>query len=245
MKLLLVTFMLIVPVSIMGQDYYDVPYERAQVGLVGGLDFSWQSGSYTTGDAQFDCCTFSGGNGIGRVAGLRSVISLTPMTMLRTGVTFEQLNANYPMETKAYPVLTRDHRVVLAQFEEELEISLDLFTVDLMIAYRVVPPGMYVAAGPAFSVFMSKHQTQTERLLSPSDIEFLDGGRSHLLLDSEIEDLSSFISLRLGAGAFVPISTMFFANPEVLFTVPLNNVQDDGEWSVAGFTFTLGILLVL
>ena len=73
----------------------------------------------------------------------------------------------------------------------------------------------------------------------------MDGGTSHLLLDSEIEDLSSFVSLRLGAGAFIPVSQMFFANPEVLFTVPLNDVQEDGEWSVAGFTFTLGILLVL
>ncbi|PLX28773.1 MAG: hypothetical protein C0600_09330 [Ignavibacteria bacterium] len=245
MRYLLIMWLMLLPLSLFGQDYYDAPYERAQVGLVGGLDFSWQSGAYTTGDAQFDCCRFSGGNGIGRVAGVRSIVSLTPLTFLRAGVTFEQLNAIYPVEMEAYPVLTRENRVVFAQFEEELEISLDLFTVDMMIAYRVVPPGMYVAAGPSYSVFMSKHQTQTERLISPPDIEFVDGGRSHLLLDSEIEDLSSFLSLRLGAGAFVPLSQMFFANPEVLFTLPLNDVQEDGEWSVAGFTFTLGVLLVL
>ena len=56
--LTVLVFLLLPAASALGQDFYPWPYERAQIGLVGGIDFSWQSGTFTTGDAQFDCCTF-------------------------------------------------------------------------------------------------------------------------------------------------------------------------------------------
>lgn len=236
---------LLLPVASHAQLLDHTPQERVLLGVHGGMAFSWHQGSYTTGDAQFDCCTFSGGNGLGRVVGLRSVLPLSPRSFLRPGISFEELNADYPVEREAYPVLGSDDQVVLMTLEEELKISLDVFSVEILYAYRVVEPGMYVFGGPAWTTFMSRHQTQEESIIAPSQLTFADGGRRHLLIDSEIEGLSSFFSLRAGAGALFPLSAMFHANPEVLFVFPLTDVQSAGEWSVAGFEFSLGVLLVL
>jgi hypothetical protein len=219
--------------------------EKVLVGLTGGMAFSWHQGNYTTSDAQFDCCTFAGGSGIGRVAGLRSVVPLSRSLFLRPGISFDQLNADYPAEREAYPVFGREDQVVLMTLSEQLSITLDAFSVELLLAWRVVDPGMYIMIGPSWSLLMSQHQTQEERILTPDDIAFLDGSRSHYLIDSEITGLSPFFSIRAGAGALFPISEMFHANPEVLFMVPLTDVQDKGEWSVSGFVVTLGVLLVL
>ncbi|MDT8323085.1 MAG: hypothetical protein RRA94_03155 [Bacteroidota bacterium] len=235
----------LLPVAAHAQFLSYTPQERVLLGVHGGMAFSWHQGSYTTGDAQFDCCTFSGGNGIGRVVGLRGVLPLSPRMFLRPGISFEELNADYPVEREVYPVLGSDDQVVLMTLEEELSVSLDVFSVEVLFAYRVVDPGMYVMAGPAWTTFMSRHQTQEERILSPAQLVFADGGRTHLLIDSEIEGLSSFFSLRAGAGALFPLSAMFHANPEFLFILPLTDLQSEGEWSVAGFEFSLGVLLVL
>ncbi len=236
---------LLLSASASAQFMDHTPQERVLLGVHGGMAFSWHQGSFTTGDAQFDCCTFSGGNGIGRVVGLRGVLPLSGRSFLRPGISFEALNAEYPVEREAFPVLGSNDQVVLMTLEEELSIRLDVFSVEVLYAYRVVDPGMYVVAGPAWTTFMSQHQTQEETIVSPPQLVFADGGRSHLLIDSEIEGLSSFFSFRAGAGALFPISAMFHANPEVLFILPLTDLQSEGEWSVAGFEFSLGVLLVL
>lgn len=241
----LVSALLLLAAAVQAQPVVDAALDRSMVGAVGGVAFTWHQGSFTTGDAQFACCTFSGGNGVGRVAGLRGTIPLSTAVFMRPGLSFEQLNADYASERKALPVLDAENNVVLMSLQQDLEISLDAFTIEVLFAYRVVQPGMYVTLGPSFSLLMSKHQTQRETILSPDGVEFRDGGRSHLLVDSEIEDVKSFVSLRAGAGALFPLSPMFYANPEVLFAVPLTNVQKGGEWSIAGFQVTIGVLLVL
>ena len=71
----IMALLLSAPVSAQFMDH--TPQERVLLGVHGGMAFSWHQGSFTTGDAQFDCCTFSGGNGIGRVVGLRGVLPLS------------------------------------------------------------------------------------------------------------------------------------------------------------------------
>ena len=221
------------------------PAERVLVGISGGMTFAWHQGSYTTGDAQFDCCTFSGGNGIGRDVGLRAIIPIGERSVLRPGVGFEQFNADYPAERDAFPVLGPDDQVTLMTLEEQLSVSLDVFTIELLYAYRIVNPGMYLLVGPSWSIPMSKHQTQEERIISPAGLTFADGHRVHLLVDSEIREIGPFFSLRAGAGALFPLSEQFHANPEISFLFPVTAVADSGEWSVAGFTLTFAVLLAL
>lgn len=219
--------------------------QRAAIGLVGGVNFSWHQGTFTSRDAQFDCCTFSGGNGLGRTAGLRMFIPLSQRFAVRAGTVFEQVNGEYPAEFEAYPVLGRNDAVVLLQVREELETTLEAFSIELMLSWRVLAPGVYVAAGPSYSILMSKHQMQRETILSPAEMEFVDGGRTHILIDSEIPDAEHFFAFRAGAGALFPLHPILYANPEILFAVPLSRVRERGAWSVSGFDVTLGILLVL
>lgn len=218
---------------------------RATIGFVGGLNFSWHQGTFTSSDAQFDCCTFTGGNGLGRTAGLRTIIPLTDKLAVRAGTMFEQLNGEYPSEFNAYPVLGRDDEVVLLRLREELEITLEAFSIELMLSWKVLAPGVYIAAGPSFSILMSKHQIQRETILFPLEVEFLGGGRTHNLIDSEIPDAGHFFTFRTGAGALFPLHPILYANPEILFVVPLSRVRERGAWTVSGFDVTLGILLVL
>jgi hypothetical protein len=218
---------------------------RTKIGLVGGMNFSWHQGTFITSDAQFDCCTFTGGNGLGRSAGLRMVIPLTTELSVRPGLMFEQLNGEYPAEYETYPVLGRDDQVLLLSLEERFEVTLEAFSIEMLFAYDVLAPGVYVTLGPSYSILMSKHQEQREIILTPSEIEFTDGGRSHMLIDSEIPDAGHFFSFRAGAGALFVLSSLLYANPEILFAIPLNEVRTRGEWSVSGFEVTLGVLLVL
>ncbi|MBN1446884.1 MAG: outer membrane beta-barrel protein [Bacteroidetes bacterium] len=218
---------------------------RTKIGLVGGMNFSWHQGTYMTSDAQFDCCSFTGGNGLGRSAGLRMVIPVTTEFSLRPGLMFEQFNGEYPAEYESYPVLGRDNQVLLLSLEERFAVTLETFSVEMLLTYDVLTPGVYVTLGPSYSILMSKHQEQREIILSPAEIEFTDGGRSHILIDSEIPDAGNFFSFRAGAGALFVLSSLLYANPEILFTIPLNDVRERGEWSVSGFEVTLGVLLVL
>ncbi len=211
------------------------------IGVGGGAQFSWHNGAVSTSDGAYDCCSFTGGNGVGLAFGARALFAISNGIMIRGAIGFEQYNAEFTSVRLAYPVLSSTNTIEYADLDEVLDVSISTVTIETQVQYFLLNPGLYLSAGPALHLPMSPTWTHTETIAAPSDLRYVDGASAHVLLDGEIPDMSTFLSLRVGAGAIFPISGSIYANPEMLYSFALSDAQSASVWSISGFQLTIGV----
>lgn len=215
------------------------------IGITPGMTMRWQQGTLNTTDGFYDCCSFTGGNGIGLTAGVRVLIPLGGAFLLRGGVSWEATTSDYTSERKSYPILGQGNTVEYVDLRNDLAVSISALRIEAGVAYRLMEPGLYFAVGPAVSIPFSPSWKQTEQITAPSDVRYLDGGRSKLLYDLTIPGTLPHVSIRFGAGAVVPLSDAVTLAPEMLFAIPLTEFHPDHDWTVSGIDFTIAGMLRL
>lgn len=215
------------------------------LGIAPGMTMRWQQGTLHTTDGYYDCCSFTGGNGIGLTAGVRVLVPLGGALLLRGGVSWEATTSDYASERKSYPILGQGNTVEYVDLKNDLAVRISALHIEAGIAYRLMEPGLYFAVGPAVSIPFSPGWKQTEQITAPSDVRYLDGSRSKLLYDLEIPGTLPHVSIRLGAGALIPITNAVTLAPEMLFAIPLTEFHPDHDWTVSGIDFTIAGMLRL
>jgi hypothetical protein len=215
------------------------------LGIGGGVQFAWHSGAITTYEGAYECCTFADGTGAGMVLGARGIFHLSGPFSLRAGIGMERHDGEFSSVRLAYPMLSSNNTVEYVDLDEALDTRLSSLTLEAEMQYLVLSPGLYLSAGPALHIPMTREWTHTTTITAPSDVRFLDGSTSRTLVDGEIPDASPWLSLRLGAGALLPVTSRMYVNPEVLYSIALSNVRTASSWSVAGFQITLGMYVGL
>jgi len=217
------------------------PVPSVMIGVGGGVQFAWHSGDVTTSDGAYDCCTFTDGNGTGFAFSARGLFQLSNILSLRASAGLEQHNGEFSSVRLAYPILSPTNSIEYADLDEALEVRLSTLTIEAQLQYMLLSPGLYLSAGPALHLPMTKAWTHTETIAAPSDLRYIDGSKSKVLLDGDIPDAGAFMSLRFGAGALIPISNGIFAPPEMLYSFAQSDVQSESAWSVSGFQLTIGV----
>jgi hypothetical protein len=210
-------------------------------GVWGAAQFSWHGGAVTTSDALYDCCTFSDGNGIGVAAGFRLLLGLSPGLSLRMGIGYEESNGEYSTVRQSYPVLGADNTVEFADLDQALTVSIRTVLIEGKLHYTLVDPGLYLCGGPVLHIVSGSKLTHVETIASPADLRYIDGTRSRILVEGGIADLSSYLSLRVGIGSFIPLQKSVYVNPEVLYSFALTDIRPASAWSISGFQLSIGV----
>jgi hypothetical protein len=135
--------------------------------------------------------------------------------------------------------------VEYVDLEDNLEVVYSVLNVDLALAYRIAGTSMFISAGPVLTVPFSPQWTQTETIIAPPDVQYAGGGNSKLLLDGDIPDVSTYLGLSFGAGALLPLSDVLSLCPELVYTLPLSDLQPDFKWSVSGLELCVAVMLRL
>lgn len=229
--------------SVMSASAQDNSDTDLLLGISPGMAMRWQQGTMRTTDGFHDCCSFTGGSGIGIAAGLRLWIPLGTALYLRGDVGWERVTSEYSAERKSYPILGQGNTVEYADLRNDLSVSMSAVRIDAGIAYLVLQPGLYVSAGPAVTVPLSPRWTQTERIMGPPGLRYTDGRTSRELIDAEIPGTRPFVSLRFGAGALIPVTEMMRLMPEMQFSIPLMETQPDYRWSMSGLDIALAVMV--
>ncbi len=215
------------------------------IGIAPGMSMRWQQGTMRTTDGYYDCCSFTGGSGIGFTAGVTAMYSLGSALYLRGGAGWEHVVSDYSAERKSYPILGQGNTVEYADLQNDLSVSMSALRIDAGLAYMVIEPGLFIFAGPSVTVPLSPSWTQTEEITGPAGLRYLDGSLSKVLIDTDIPGTRPFVSLRFGAGALIPLTSDLQLMPEMLFSIPVMEMQPDFMWSMSGLDLSVGMMLRL
>ncbi len=213
-------------------------------GGVGAL-FSWHEGTVSIGDGRYDCCSFGAGNGTGFMAQAGVLLRLAPALRLRVGLGWEAAPADFDEVRLSYPVLGTGNVPELADLDERLEASVSMATVDARVLVELAGTGLYLGAGPALHLPLAKEYTHSETIAGPSGVRYIDGSVSKELRRGEFDEMSTFLSLRLGAGALVSAGERFVVNPDLFYSIPLSDLRSESEWSVSGFSLSVNVFVAL
>ncbi|MBE0643818.1 MAG: hypothetical protein IH600_07035 [Bacteroidetes bacterium] len=239
---ILLVFFIALPVLLSAQDGGE---SDLLIGISPGMAMRWQQGTMRTTDGYYDCCSFTGGSGIGFSAGFNVLIPLGSAVYLRGGLGWEGVVSDYTAERKSYPILGQGNTVEYADLQNDLSVSMSAVRVDAGLAYMVIEPGLFISVGPCVTVPMSPSWKQTEQMTGPEGLLYLDGSRRKVLIDVDIPGTQPFVSLRFGAGALIPVSSTVHIMPEMVFAVPLMEIQPDYRWSMSGLDLSLGLMFGL
>ncbi|MBL0175343.1 MAG: outer membrane beta-barrel protein [Ignavibacteria bacterium] len=213
------------------------------VGPYGGIDYNMHKGTFSTTENGQSCCTFEEGTGIGLVAGLKAFIPLTDNLDFSPRLLYENRGGDFTALLQRYPIRGRNNAVEFADLENTLDITLHTFTIDVFASYRFTSFGMYVTAGPSMSFLFGDDYIQTETILGPPGVVYIDGTTTKQMFSGTLDITESMLfAVRGGLGVIFPVSDNIRLNPEVLYSFPLTKLSKDGDWKVSSVQATIGVL---
>jgi hypothetical protein len=214
------------------------------VGIDAGLAMRWHNASVQTCH-EADCTPFTEGSGVDFAAGIRVLYPLTEGLYLRTAASWKQVNGDFSTERKHYPILGQSNAVEYVDLQDELETSLSIVQIDLGVAYSLFESGVYLSCSPVLILPLSATWKQTETITVPHNVYYVNGSSSKVLLDGDIPNIKSFVGLRLGGGALLPLGETLVFSPELTYMLPLGDLQSDFAWSMSGIDLSLGVMFRL
>ncbi|MFZ1729695.1 MAG: hypothetical protein WAV84_06155 [Bacteroidota bacterium] len=221
------------------------PAPPIYLGVSAGMTLRWQEGTMLTSDGYYDCCSFTGGNGVGFAAGARLLYPLSNSIFLRVGLGWEYAVSDFSSERKSYPILGQGNTVEYVDFQDDLAITFPAIQTDAGVVLMIIDPGLYITAGPAVTIPFPPTWKQTETITGPVGVKYLDGGISRVLFDTDIPQTRPFVSLRFGGGALIPVTNAITISPEMTYSIPLMEMQPDFKWSVSGIELTIVAMMRL
>lgn len=213
------------------------------IGISPGMAMRWQQGTMRTTDGFYDCCSFTGGSGIGVGGELRVLYRLGGALYLRAGAGWERVASDYESERKSYPILGQGNTVEYVDLRNDLSVTMPAAQVNAGVQYLVLEPGLYLTAGVGVTIPLSPAWAQTEEITGPPGVRYTDGSLRRTLFDVDVPGTRPFPSLRFGGGAMLPITDALRLAPELLFSIPLMEMQPDYRWSMSGLDLTVGLIM--
>jgi hypothetical protein len=209
------------------------------------MTLRWQEGTMLTSDGYYDCCSFTGGNGVGFAAGARLLYPLSETLFLRAGLGWEYATSDFSSERKSYPILGQANTIEYVDFQDDLTISFPAMQADIGLVMMIVEPGLYLTLGPGVTIPFPPSWEQTEQITGPPGVKYNDGSTSKVLFDTDIPGTRPFVSLRFGCGALIPMNDAITFAPEMIYSIPFMEMQPDFHWSMSGIEITAGVMLRL
>jgi outer membrane protein OmpA-like peptidoglycan-associated protein len=225
--------------------------QRTEYGLMIGAAYNAHHAEFTQLGSYASCCpSFTGGSGVGPMAGLfvTAPLSTSPLPSWRVQgrLLYSVNSAVLTNDERSFVADLRDSaRVVPALFRHELQATLTSVGIEPVIAFRPFA-AFDVMVGGRVGMTLRSHFRQTETLVEPEDFgSYLGSGRTWVEHDTEIPDASTLTLGVVGGLRYVlPLNTdaTLLLIPELTAHVQLTNVSTTAPWSMVQVRGGLGLV---
>jgi outer membrane protein OmpA-like peptidoglycan-associated protein len=215
-------------------------------GVYGAYHLNMHSGSFSTYDGFLTCGTFEPDNTPGWSVGNYFDFPLgiiTPSVRLNyysaDGI-FTYMDENPPSISLA------DGTLVPFISEQDLDVQLNYLQFEILVKYYFTK-GLYAGLGPVVSVPINASYTESETIISPNGVTFLNGANSRQIMAGNFRDdnMNSTANVRIVAHAVAGydyyINKRIAINPEVGYYSGGTDVISNAEWSLSSIHAGIGV----
>jgi hypothetical protein len=222
--------------SVLDKEFFPSCY----LGITGGYGLHTYQESYSVFEKGNPCGDFSDGDGKGIIVGITFEYLLSKKLSIVGDILYEDRSGSFKKTSLNYPFLDNNNVKQYADLEQNLDITLNYLTIMPSVKYKLLSAGLGVTAGIGFNLLMSNSMTMNENILSPSNIVYIDGSRTKLIMDGDIQSVNSF-TIDAKAGIFwdLTLSPHVMISPRVLFSYPVLKVTNDYDWKIQSLEFLL------
>ena len=193
-------------------------------------------GPLTTYDGLAECGTFESTNTLGWTAGNMVWYKLTPDVAASARLQYWNGDGDFTSTNPVQPLVALpDGTTVPLVTEYDLATALDYLTLDLLAQWYPIK-NFYVGIGPQIGLAMRTAFEQSERIVQPAFMEFVNGGTERTIYAADFTNSTTSANIRIAAvaaiGADVYVSDRFVISPEVSYAYAFTNVLSGSSWNV-------------
>ncbi|MDT8324094.1 MAG: outer membrane beta-barrel protein [Bacteroidota bacterium] len=179
-------------------------------------------------------------SGFGPAFGVRVTVPLTSSLALSPRLFAECRRGTFTSDRFMMEIIGRDLRPEDMTLEDELDVTLRVGGLDLLLAWHPADGGFYLAAGPSIGLRLYEEFRVTESIVSPQGVTFLDGSTEREMYDDDPGlTRSVHVGLRGGAGYLLPLNEDLALGCELLYLYPLQTVTENDDWTIQGLQGTV------
>lgn len=243
-------FLLCMPVVVIAQNARtDSETAPMRYGVYGGYNLNLHTASFRELPGIPNCCPrFESGAGGGFAAGGLVEIPLANKLLIDLRVGLAQHNGVLSATEPTGVILNGVPRT--GEFEHTVDATLMTVGIDPMIGYRITNR-LIARAGFRAGVLLTKTFVQKEQITQPEGrgtFVDADGNDTHNRTRNEasgdIPDAAAFQAfIQAGASYDLPLNKQqtFIAAPEILYSLPVTGILQDGSWQVHSVRFGIAL----
>jgi len=229
------------------QEQEQPPPLPVRIGVfVGGLYSMHSGGFHFPESTEAPITAYDEGTAFGPSFGIRFDLPLLRNLHLSPRLFAECRRGDFTSDPFTMEIIGQDLQPQSMTLEDDLEVTMRMAGIDLMLQWSPFGTGPYLLAGPTVGMKLYEEFRVTERIVEPALVTFLDGSRSKEMYDDDPEftrDLT--LGLRAGVGYTLALNRDMALGVEAQYLMLLQPVREDGDWSMAGLQATVALLFAL
>ncbi|MCB2204519.1 PorT family protein [bacterium] len=234
------------PGSTSTTDVTPVSASRLAIGIFLGGNYTMHSGGLAFPAEAPPLIRYDEGSALGLAFGIRFDAALTGNFVLSGRLFAEQRGGEFTSDPFIMEIIGRDLRPEDMQLEDELETTLLIGGMDLLLQWHPAGGGFALMAGPSLGLRLTEEFSVIENIRSPAGATFLDGSTSkEMYSDDPGLTRSMQLGVRAGAGYMLPLGSGLALGAEVLYFYPLQTVTASYDWSLQDVQGNLALLFTL
>ena len=219
---------------------------RYAIGVTAGGTYMLHGGGFSFPREAPPRIAYDEASGYGPAFGVRVDIPLGQGFQLSPRLFAECRRGDFTSDPFVMEIIGRDLRPQDMLLEDELDMTLRVGGLDLLVTWYPAGSGFYLAAGPSIGMRLYEEFRITESIRSPAGVSFLDGSTSREMYDDDPGITRSLhLGLRAGPGYRLAIGSDLALALEVLYLYPLQSVAEDSDWTVQGLQGGVSLLFIL
>ena len=240
LRLVFLLLVLLIPltsrgqISVMDREYYPDLY----IGVIGGYGLNTYKGTYTTFESTNECGKFTDGDGSGILFGVKAEYILSHRFNLYGSMVYEDRSGDFNASSQKAPVFMGDNLPLqTATLEQQLKVNLVYLSISPLIKYKPFDIDLGILLGPSFNFIIHDEITQTENIIAPQTLYYLNGSKSRQVISGKISSKNSLlIDLKAGI-SYGFIVDEYKISPEIFYSLPMMKVTSDSDWKISGLQF--------
>ncbi len=205
-------------------------------GITGSGVLNMHSGPLTTQDGLAECGTFEDATTLGFSIGNSAWYALTPNVALSGRLQYWNANGTFTAPNPVQPLVAlSDGSTVPLSTEYTLQTNVSYILLDV-IAQWYFATDWYAGIGPQIGFNTLATFDQSESIVQPSFLEFVNGGTDRTIFASSFTNSSVSTPVRLAlhavVGRDIRVSDRFLVTPEIGYAYGFTNVVTGSDWTI-------------
>jgi len=232
----LASLVLLITCSVLSANAQIGGTEVWRFGLTGSATLNMHDGPLTTYDGIAECGTFESTNTLGWTAGNMAWLKLTPDVAASARLQYWNGDGDFTSANPVQPLVALpDGTTVPLVTEYDLATALDYLTLDLLAQWYPIN-NFYFGIGPQIGLAMRTAFEQSERIVQPAFMEFVNGGTERTIYAADFTNSTTSANIRVAAVAAIGgdfhVTDRFVVSPEVSYAYAFTNVLSGSSWNV-------------